>query len=180
MTGDERSRNRRRFWSVFGAAFLIASCSYVGRGQSTDPPPATLAPSPTPSHLATPSAAAGFIAEEEAIDLLHQCGILGRVAAYFRIPDGQDIWDHFPEMLRAPEIEGAGGIFVAVYDDPVSGPFLGRPGVPRMQPTDVLCVITADAEPNIYSDVSRGGMTLPPGAYVAAPDEWLLPTPPPT
>ena len=44
--------------------------------------------------------------------------------------------------------------------------------------TDALCVIADGDAPNVYANVSRDGMRLPPGAYVAAPDEWLLPTPP--
>ena len=112
------------------------------------------------------------------MQLLYQCGVIGRVAAYFRVPEGNDIWDHFPNMGRAPEIEGKSGLFVAVYDGEVSGLFLGRPGASREPVTDALCVLDADEGRDVYANVSRGGMRLPPGAYVAAPGEWLLPTPP--
>ena len=114
------------------------------------------------------------------MELLFQCGIVGRVAAYFRVPEGNDIWDHFPEMGRAPEIEGKTGMFVAVYDGEVSGLFSGGPGAPgatRGPVTDALCVFEDEDVPNIYVNVSREGMRLPPDAYIAAPGEWLLPTP---
>ena len=112
------------------------------------------------------------------MEMLFQCGIIGRVAAYFLVPDGNEIWDYFPKMGRAPEIEDESGLFVAVYDGEVEGPFLGAPGSSRGPVTDALCVIADGNAPNVYVNVSRDSMKLPPGAYVAAPDEWLLPTPP--
>ena len=111
------------------------------------------------------------------MELLFQCGIVGRVAAYFRVPDGNDIWDHFPKMGRAPEIKGKSSMFVAVYDGEVDALVSGQPGASREPLTDALCAFEDEGIPNVYVNVSRQGMRLPPGAYVAAPDEWLLPTP---
>jgi hypothetical protein len=112
------------------------------------------------------------------MELLFECGIVGRVAAYFRVPEGNDIWDHFPKMGLSPEIEGKSDLFVAVYDGEVSGLFTGQPGASRGPVTDALCVLEAEGGPAIYANVSREGMRLPPGAFVAAPHQWLLPTPP--
>ena len=128
--------------------------------------------------MATPTSASGFVPADEAMELLFRCGIVGRVAAYFRVPEGNDIWDHFPKMGRAPEIEGKSGMFVAVYDGEVSGPFSGDPGAPgatREPVTDALCVFEDVGPSERLRQCFTRGMRLPPGAYVAAPDEWLLP-----
>jgi hypothetical protein len=179
------------FWLCCG--LVLASCSYVGRGGAS-PVPSSSAATPaaqvtsadtTSTPTATPTASAtatsdgaGFVPADEAMALLFRCGILGRVAAYFRVPEGNDIWDHFPKMGRAPEMEGQTAMFVAVYDGEVSGPFTGHPDGSPGPVTDALCVVDGDAAPIIYVNVSREGMRLPSGAYIAAPDEWLLPTPP--
>jgi hypothetical protein len=126
----------------------------------------------------SPTITSGFVPADEAMDLLYRCGVIGRVASYFRIPEGNDIWHHFPRMGLSPEIEGRSDLFVAVYDGEVDALVSGQPGASREPLTDALCVIDGDLGPNLYVNVSREGMRLPPGAYVAQPDEWLLPTPP--
>jgi len=164
-------------------------CAYIGGRQSpgpapTAPAPTASAPSPTaaasrPTNAPETSSAEGFVPAEEAAELIATCGIGGHIAAYFRIPPGNDYRDHFPEMGRSPEIEGVSGLFVVVYEGPVSGPFLGRPGASREPVSDALCVITQDGERMIYGHVSREGMVLPPGAFVASPAASPSATPPP-
>jgi hypothetical protein len=160
------------------ACLVLASCAYIGRDRSPEPSPtveiptsATTNPTPTPRQSAK---ADGFVPAEEAQQLIRECGVSGDIAAYFRIPAGNDYHDHFPKMGKSPEIEGESGLFVVVYDGPVSGLFLGRPGASREPVTDALCVIAPGGEPNIYANASREGMTLPPGAFVRSPE---TPTP---
>jgi hypothetical protein len=98
------------------------------------------------------------------------------VAAYFRIPEGNDYHDHFPQMGRSPEIEGVSGLFIVVYEGPVTGLFLGNPGASREPVSDPLCVITPDGERTIYGGVSRERMVLPPGAFIGAPSATPVPT----
>lgn len=149
------------------------ACASIGSGQSPDPGAPLVTPAATPpiaTTTATPTAGGeGFVPPEEAAELITTCGIGGHIAAYFRVPLGNDYRDHFPEMGRSPEIEGVSGLFVVVYVGPVSGPFLGRPGASREPVSDALCLITQDGERMIYGDVSREGMVLPPGAFVGPP-----------
>ncbi len=158
----------------------LVGCAYIGSRPSPEPATPLVTPSVSaardggrPTSSASPE---GFVSPDEAEALIRECGIGGRVAAYFRIPDGNDYRDHFPNMGRAPEIEGASGLFVVVYEGPVSGPFLGAPGASREPPSDALCVITPAGEPLIYGDVSRDGMVLPAGAFVAPTQQSPEPT----
>jgi hypothetical protein len=187
----------RRQLAAASFGLVLVSCSYVGRDGAPEtaepfatatPQSATARVTPTPTVRPVASIAAasatniastgGFVAPDEALEHLFDCGILGRVSAYFRVPDGNDIWDHFPEMGRSPEIKGKSGLFVALYDGEVSGLFTGQPGVSRGPVTEVLCVVDPEEGPIIYSNVSRQGMQLPSDAYIVPPNEWLLPTPP--
>lgn len=150
---------------------LISGCAYLGARSSTKPE--TPGPSATPSpESSVGSPLPGFVPEEEAAALIRQCGVSGQVAAYFRIPLGNDYHDHFPAMGKSPEIEGVSGAFVVVYNDPVTTLILGHPGAGTPPPfTNALCVIPPPGsamagEPIIYGNVSRDGMSLPPGAWI--------------
>ncbi len=60
---------------------------------------------------------------------------------------------------------GADGSLVVVYDGRVLAPYLtGIPGATRDPYLDgAVCVVTPDGAPNVYSDVSTAGLTIPPG-----------------
>ena len=92
------------------------------------------------------------------------CGVIGDVTAYFRIPPGDEYRDYFPNMGLAPELDGSENAFVVVYDGEVSGLLSGQPGSTRGPVTDAICVVTPDGA-NVYANVSRDGMVLPPGAW---------------
>ena len=118
-----------------GVVFLHRSRRCKSRAVDLDRPTVTAAVL-GPSYVealarATASAAApgsvgGFVPADEAMEMLFQCGVLGRVAAYFRVPRGQRHLGSLPKMGRAPEIEDESGLFVAVYDGEVAGPFAVR------------------------------------------------------
>jgi hypothetical protein len=161
-------------------AALVVGCSYVGGQRTPDITAEPATPVPTVSQRPTPDTTtfeAGFVPEAEANQLIARCGISGDVAAYFRIPEGNDYRDHFPEMGLSPELDGVSGAFVVVYDGPVQGLFLGAPGASSGPVVDALCVISPDGYPNIYSDVSRDKMSLPAGAWVRSDPSPPQPTP---
>ena len=88
------------------------------------------------------------------------------VVAWFTIPHGTDYRDHLPAMGLSPELEGVSSVYVVVYSGPMTMRYLtGQAGVERdPRVTDVVCVVTADGFPNIYTDVSREGLSVPNGA----------------
>jgi hypothetical protein len=101
--------------------------------------------------------------------------VVGEIAYYFTIPAGSDYRTIFPHGGKAPELEGRDGLFVVVYAGDVqilnlTGGGTTAPGQTR--PTtysDVLCFVSPSGLPDVYSDVSREGMALPPGAHSGPP-----------
>lgn len=151
-----------------------------GRLASTptaSPPQSTVGAGLTPSSGATtpptqsPSRD-GHVPPDEAAQLIRACPVSGDVHAYFRIPSGSDYRQHFPAMGMSPELEGVDGAFVVVYSGQVEiGPLTGIPGasVPAAH-SDVLCVVLpSGGAPDVYVDVSRAGMNLPPGTTWGPP-----------
>ncbi len=162
-------------WVFVVAISVAVACSYSGGPRTPDitAKPATPLPAisqpPTPqTTIPATTPGEGFVSASEAAELIGRCGISGDVAAYFRIPEGNDYRDHFPEMGKSPELDGVSGAFVVVYEGPVEGPFTGVPGASHGPVVDVLCVIPPDGDPFIYSDVSREGMSLPAGASLSS------------
>jgi hypothetical protein len=65
-------------------------------------------------------------------------------------------------------------LLVVLYAGTARLPYLtGIPGARDQTHEGVVCVVTPDGEPNVYSDVSRDGLRAPPGT---APGEtWSDP-----
>jgi hypothetical protein len=162
-----------RVVAATGLTLTLAGCAYLG-AQSSAAPDSSASPTTPSSESSVGSSLPGFVSEEEAAVLIRDCGVSGKVAAYFRIPPGNDYHDYFPAAGRAPEIEGVSRAFVVVYDGEIRGPFSGVPGASHGPVVDALCVIPPKGnpmadEPNIYVNVSRLGMSLPPGAWINRP-----------
>jgi hypothetical protein len=90
----------------------------------------------------------------------------------FIVPPGTEVVDWVPGLSGSPELEGQDESLVVLYAGEARHPYLtGIPGATRDQVMEgVVCVVTPDGEPNVYSDVPRTGLRVPPG--VEPPDAW--------
>jgi hypothetical protein len=94
-----------------------------------------------------------------------QCGseIPGNtVAAEFTIPEASHIWDNLPLLGITPELaRDDRPAYVVLFDGDYHTLMVGVPGLEPPSLQNVVCVITADGEINIYSNVSRVGFRAP-------------------
>jgi hypothetical protein len=155
---------------VILVAALVAACSVGSPGGSASAPPASVPATGAPpaSSVPSPTNAAGSVSTAEAAELFARCPpAAGHIHAYFRVPAGHDIHDYLPAAGKSPELDGVSAL-VVIYDDPVRPlwPITGVPGASRPPLSNVVCVVTPSGEFDLYSDVSRAGMTLPPGAHL--------------
>ncbi len=100
---------------------------------------------------------------------VERCGLRGTVGVAFLVPPDTDVFGWVPGLEGSPELEGQDGSLVVVYDGEVFAPHLtGIPGATRdPYHSEAVCVVTPDGEPNVYSDISRQGLALPPGVDAA-------------
>lgn len=85
-----------------------------------------------------------------------------RIEAEFDMARAADIWEIFPAMLRAPELEADGSpahVVVFLGDFDMNGMVAGRDNIPLVQ--GAVCVVQSDGTPNLYDSVSRAGAKLP-------------------
>lgn len=160
-----------RSWAIVLALLILASagCSRVGAGggagdAATSPVPTSYDPHvDTAGPLGTPAPDPNMPVQI--------CGIQGVVDVAFVIPPGARYDDLVPALTGATELEGKQGSLVVLYDGPATIKYLtGIPGASR-QPTqkDIVCVVTPDGEPNIYTDIGREGMIVPEGIEFTGP-----------
>ena len=179
---------------VFVSALaVLVACSALqlssGRGaRAASPSPASASSSaptdsasvrssvwPTlPSEPAPLSSAAGYVDPDLAAQLAEKCQVAGTISYYFVIPEGSSFQTIFPNAGKTPELDGRNGLFVAVYAGDVQIlNYSGGAWVPGWTPSftfhNVVCVVPAAGEVEVYSDVSHQGMTLPPGAQSGPP-----------
>jgi hypothetical protein len=174
----------RHVKAVFTILLVLAvssACSSIGSLNASLAPTATQASStttPAPgSNLSSPDTTPlvstelpGYVAPAEATALIDECGVVGSIQAYFRIPAGSSYHSILPAMGFSPELEGVDNAFVVVYSGQVDLKYYtGIPGASPQAHVGVLCVLLPSGEPVIYENVSRNGMTLPPGAHIGAP-----------
>lgn len=99
------------------------------------------------------------------------CGIEGTIETAFIVPAGLQHEDFVPALAGAPELEGKGGSLFLFYEGTATIEYLtGIPGAtwdPAKE--NVVCVITPDGQPNIYSEVSSEGLVVPPGPVIVRP-----------
>ncbi len=161
-----------RLWgTAVLVAILAAACSVGAPGRTASALPISSRPetgSPRPSVAPSPADTAGYVPAADAAELLAKCPpAAGHIHAYFRVPAGHDIHDYLPAAGKSPELDGVSAL-VVIYDDPVRPLWLitGVPGASRAPLSNVVCVVTPSGEFDLYTDVSRAGMTLPPGAHL--------------
>ena len=125
---------------------------------------------------APPTAAAGYIDPDVAAQLAAKCPVVGEIGSYFLIPTGSSLQSVFPNGGKTPELDGRDGLFVAVYAGDVRLPTVTGGGTtePGSSPrpstfSNVVCVVPPTGEVEVYSDVSKQGMALPPGAHTGPP-----------
>jgi len=94
------------------------------------------------------------------------CGLEGVADVAFLIPPGTEYDDCVPGLAQSPELRGQAGSLVVLYKGSVGIAYLtGIPGVPRDDIVEgAVCVVTPDGQPNVYSNVTREGLFVPPGA----------------
>lgn len=83
----------------------------------------------------------------------------GNVRAAFAIARARDLQDHYPHMLRTPELETDSPAFVVDFDGETTLPLMmTNPRAPKASAyTNVVCVY-ADGIPNWYYDVDKSEM----------------------
>jgi hypothetical protein len=97
--------------------------------------------------------------------------VSGEIADYFVIPAGSTFQTVFPNAGKTPELDGRDRLFVAIYAGDVrilnyTGGGTSAPGASPQPMTfqNVVCVVPATGEVEVYNNVSEQGMALPPGA----------------
>jgi hypothetical protein len=165
------------FTLVFLGFALAAACSVIGPSGSgamgSAPPPA--AASSAPVGPGDGSVLAGYVDPDEAARLAEKCQVVGDIASYFVIPPGSDYHSIFPAAGKAPELDGIDGLFVVVYSGDVDVLNLVQStlpaGVTAMPLTfrDALCFVAPSGAADVYYNVSRDNMALPPGAHSGPP-----------
>lgn len=98
-----------------------------------------------------------------------RCGVSGQQASSFQIDlaRAEDIWLEFPAMMRAPEAEGDSApaslvVFPSGFNEKLIG--LGGNRSDRT-PTNlgtVLCLVQADGEVSVFTNVAPAGSRLAP------------------
>jgi hypothetical protein len=101
--------------------------------------------------------------------------VAGEIAYYFVIPAGSTFQNVFPNAGKTPELDGRDRLFVAIYAGDVrilnyTGGGTSAPGASPQPMTfqNVVCVVPATGEVEVYDNVSKQGMALPPGAQSQA------------
>lgn len=81
----------------------------------------------------------------------------------FTVPAGQDYRDVLPAMGYSPELEGASGAYLVVFDGEFRlPPMSGIPGQERPTTAEgVVCVLLPSGERIVYANVSLEGMKVP-------------------
>lgn len=166
-----RSAMARLWGTAVLVAVLVAACSVGSPGRTASALATSSRPetgSPRQSVAPSPADTAGYVSAADATELLAKCPpAAGHIHAYFRVPAGHDFHEYLPAAGKSPELDGVSAL-VVVYDDPVSSVWMisGVPGASREPLSEVVCVVMPSGQLNLYSNVSRAGMTLPPGAHL--------------
>jgi hypothetical protein len=140
------------------AAMLVSIC--VG----CSPMSAGVAPSGSPTPLPDDSGR-DLAPQPNPKAPVQACGVEGVADAAFVVPARTSAADWLPGLDGATELDRHDGSLVVLYAGTARLPYLtGIPGASRDQTLEgVVCVVTPDGEPNVYSDVSRDGVQVPPG-----------------
>lgn len=80
----------------------------------------------------------------------------------FDIARPSEIWQHFPAMLKAPELEADTNLaHVVVFrgDFSLDGLMAGSENGNTV--SDVICIVQSDGTVNVYDNVSRAGESVP-------------------
>ncbi len=142
---------------LLAVASLVIGCSQIGVGQ--DPP------LPDDSGLELPP-------QPNPRAPVQACPVEGVADIAFLVPPGTEVVEWVPGLSGATELDGHDGSLVVMYAGVAYLPNLtGIPEATR-DPTmsGVVCVVTPGGEPNVYTDVSRTGVRIPPG--VEPPETW--------
>lgn len=161
-----RSRGAACF---FLALVLISACGQLG-ASSMETVVAALSAVPTHPDPHPETSGLGSPAPDPDLPV-QACGVAGRIDTAFVIPVGQRYDELVPALSGSTELDGDQGSLVLFYAGTATIKYLtGIPGASR-DPTlqDVVCVITSDGQPNIYSNVSREGLIVPPASAFAVP-----------
>ncbi len=96
---------------------------------------------------------------------VERCGLRGTAKVAFLVPPATEVTDWVSGLEGSPELKRTDGSLVVIYDGTVEAPYLtGIAGATRDPYLEgAVCVVTPDGEPNVYSDVSADGLTIPPG-----------------
>lgn len=170
MNGQAESNGRLRQWwlVVVVLAFALAACGRPA-GAPAAVASASLAATPNDPHaslgdvLGTPAPDSGMPVQA--------CGVQGVIDMAFVIPPGARYDELVPGLAGATELEGKEGSLILFYDGPAVIKYLtGIPGTDRDRTQDdLVCVVTSDGEPNIYTDVGREGVVFPSGFGFVGP-----------
>ncbi len=93
---------------------------------------------------------------------VERCGLRGTVKIAFLAPPATEVADWIPGLQGSPELEGKGGSLVVVTTEQS---WLRTSRGSRAQQEIPTSSVRSDSrgEPNVYSDVSADGLTIPPG-----------------
>lgn len=99
------------------------------------------------------------------------CGVEGTIEAAFIVPAATRYDEWVPGLTGATELDGKDGSLVLVYEGEATLANLsGIPGASRQfTHSGVVCVVTADGEPNVYTGIKRDGIIIPPGSSFLGP-----------
>ena len=108
---------------------------------------------------ATALLAPGAIGKQVSAQAIACGGTRNTVQAEFDLASANQIWQRFPAMLRAPELDGetqAAHVVVFKGDVDLNGMVMsGSDNVPLV--TNAVCVVLADGTLTFYDGVSRAG-----------------------
>jgi len=170
---------------------LLSACSYaatpVSPGSSSSLSTTSLGSSPLPTSSVPPampgpsaqgSPGVGYVDPDVAAELAARCQVAGEIADYFVIPAGSTFQTVFPNAGKTPELDGRDRLFVAVYAGDVrilnyTGGGTSAPGASPQSMTfqNVVCVVPATGEVEVYNNVSKQGMALPAGTQTGPPSQ---------
>ena len=149
------------------ALAVVAACTAAAPVSRTTP---SVAPSPAVVEQGSPRRTA------HATDpLAAACSVRGTVDRSFVIAESSDYRDYLPAMGDSPELEGRSGLLVVLYEDPAEVLYLtGIPGASREPVANgVVCVVSPDRTPDVYTDVSREGLDVTRPAEADVCEDWI-------
>jgi hypothetical protein len=107
------------------------------------------------------AAAAGYASADDA--RLSMCQLYNPknvAVAQIDLDAADHIWRLLPAMGISPELsEDSRPAFAAVFADPYFAPAIGSHGVVQSQLSGVVCIVNADGQRIIYTNVPRAGFS---------------------